>query len=308
MDNLIDDEWLAGLDALPGDVYSVLALNFGGRKFANDNGDVYSVLALINVIGVRSRMMGCLLIIIIQLLGPPLIFFQMYTGKGMEDFDKIHWDKFTPGPANVGTDLWGHGPTKLMALLFLTVFLLNGVFCHMDSMEAWKKVNKFLNFLNKNDHVEGTCPGFLHLGAFVNTWVIVWLSIDMYFVMGVSDTVQDVLMDALGLAFLYNLDDIGGDLGFIDADDWPGLQIAWIDQRREQVAKEKENIEDAEADASCVCYLHFITAVLVVLTLTLPVLFMFTPFKEMKPDPFFQELIVSEQFVNATRAAVSVTS
>jgi len=163
----------------------------------------------------------------------------------------------------------------------------------------------FLSFVNENARVEGTSLWFLRLGAFVNTWVIVWLSIDMYFVMGVSDTVQDVLMDALGLAFLYNLDDVSGDLGFVDEDDWPGLQIAWVDERQKKVAKENNDIEDADADACGMCFLNFITAVLVILTFTLPLLFMFTPFKEMKPDPYFQGVIVSDDFVNATRAAVS---
>merc|ERR1712232_534974 len=69
---------------------------------------------------------------------------------------------------------------------------------------------------------------FLVVGAFINCWGVAWSCIDMYVVVGASSSPQDLLLDALGLLFLYNLDDIGGDLGFIDEDDWPGERIAWI--------------------------------------------------------------------------------
>merc|ERR1712066_1174916 len=69
---------------------------------------------------------------------------------------------------------------------------------------------------------------FLVMGAIVNCWVVFWSALDMYVVCGASNTPQDLLMDALGLLFLYNLDDIGGDMAFLEEDDWPALRLAWI--------------------------------------------------------------------------------
>merc|ERR1712157_601813 len=73
-------------------------------------------------------------------------------------------------------------------------------------------------------------PGgyFLGVGAFINCWIVMWTCLDMFVVVGASKTPQDLLLDSLGLLFLYNLDDIGGELGFVNEDDWPGLRIAWI--------------------------------------------------------------------------------
>merc|ERR1712050_240558 len=65
-------------------------------------------------------------------------------------------------------------------------------------------------------------------GAFVNTWVVGFCCLDMYVVVGASNNPQDLLLDALALLFLYNLDDIGASIAFIDEDDWPALRIAWI--------------------------------------------------------------------------------
>merc|ERR1712194_425093 len=49
-------------------------------------------------------------------------------------------------------------------------------------------------------------------------------------VVGASESPKDVMFDALGLLFLYNLDDIGGEFGFVDEDDWPGVRLGWIYQ------------------------------------------------------------------------------
>merc|ERR1740138_854010 len=62
----------------------------------------------------------------------------------------------------------------------------------------------------------------------MNCWVITWSCLDVFLIIGASETPSDVLMNALALMFLYNLDDIGGDFSFVDVDDWPGSRLAWI--------------------------------------------------------------------------------
>merc|ERR1711920_1122512 len=58
---------------------------------------------------------------------------------------------------------------------------------------------------------------WLWIGAFVNVWCLVLCATCMWPLFITSeDSVKDVVFDALGLAFLYNLDDAAGDLGFLE--------------------------------------------------------------------------------------------
>mmetsp|Transcript_96559 Transcript_96559/g.186198 ORF Transcript_96559/g.186198 Transcript_96559/m.186198 type:complete len:128 (+) Transcript_96559:1-384(+) len=66
------------------------------------------------------------------------------------------------------------------------------------------------------------------MGSFVNNWMVIVCTLDAYMIIGASRTPADLLLDSLALLFLFNLDDVAGDLGFVDEDDWPGLRIAWI--------------------------------------------------------------------------------
>jgi len=57
---------------------------------------------------------------------------------------------------------------------------------------------------------------WLYIGAFVNSLCLVLCSLAMVFMFILEDGPKDLVLDGLGLAFLYNLDDIGGDLAFLD--------------------------------------------------------------------------------------------
>jgi len=127
-------------------------------------------------------------------------------------------------------DDWKHiGSTRCLGVVFIVLFILNAAFVMLEEKKSWKDVYntfRFLDELNSKFKMSGQFS--LCMGGLVNCWVVVWSCVDMYVVVGASMSPQDLLMDALGLLFLYNLDDIGGDLGFIDEDDWPSLRIAWI--------------------------------------------------------------------------------
>jgi len=82
----------------------------------------------------------------------------------------------------------------------------------------------------KTPNFDFQTTGFLYLAAFFNCWTVLWCSIASYVVVGASETPKDVLLDSLGMLFLYNLASIGGELGFVDADDWPGDRLGWIYQ------------------------------------------------------------------------------
>eukprot|EP00927_Polykrikos_kofoidii_P014075 TRINITY_DN16138_c0_g1_i1.p1 TRINITY_DN16138_c0_g1~~TRINITY_DN16138_c0_g1_i1.p1 ORF type:complete len:429 (+),score=81.36 TRINITY_DN16138_c0_g1_i1:74-1288(+) len=286
MDALIQDDWLGCINELPGNIYAILAfgplpLNVTAKSLAKYGGFVA--------------------IFLIQLLGPPLICYQSVTGHSVPGPDKRDWSKFSFPSTSDWVENGSMGDawtTKFVALLFVSCFCLNCLFCHLDEKDAWSKVDRMFNILNYNGKMAGTCECMLQLGAFMNAWVVFWLCIDVYFILGFSETIKDVLMDALGLAFLYNLDDISGDLGFVDGDDWPGLQLAWLDVHIHGVAVECDDISETEASAACSCFLSCVTIFLIILCIVLPVLFIFTPFQAMTPDPFFENLMTAENFAS----------
>jgi hypothetical protein len=253
-----------------------------------------------------TKRLGFFAVVLIQFLGPPFIFVQYWLSYGLEEHEIYHWEFWSPSLSD-----WSVGEqyylTKFIAVLFLLCFILNGLFCHLDEKNAWEKICKIINMLNHNGEMEDSCMTFLYLSAFMNTWVIFWLCIDVWLVLGKSDTVTDVLMDALGLTFLYNLDDIGSDLRFVDDDDWPGLQLAWVDKFKKTVSHEYDDIDDVDTEPPEVCtqYLKACAGILGFFAIVLPLLFVITPFKAMLPDPFF-ETITQAMWANATHATVAV--
>merc|ERR1712151_911095 len=85
------------------------------------------------------------------------------------------------------------------------------------------------NYLDRETK-EFKLPGewLLHVGAMINCWVILWCCIDCCFVVGAAQSPDSVLFNSLGLLFLFNLDDVGGTLSFVEEDDWPADRIGWI--------------------------------------------------------------------------------
>jgi len=273
MDQLIQDDWLGGLDEFPGNIYQIAAF----RPLPE-----CTFPAL-------TRRAGFWCIVLIQLCGPPLVFYQMVTGHSIPDPDKILWENFQ----SLSTSDWESGfwSTKLMAFLFLACFCINGLFVHMDEAVAWKKVDVLFRELNQCQMHDGW-EILLKVGAFVNGWVIFWLCLDTFLVLGASETVKDVLLDSLGLMFLYNLDDIGGDLGFVDPDDWPGLQLAWLYKNIHKYAEEIDDVEELTPDLCCSIFLDALKILLTLFATVLPILFIFTPFQELIPDPLFEGVLV----------------
>merc|ERR1711972_361619 len=49
-----------------------------------------------------------------------------------------------------------------------------------------------------------------------NLWCLILCCVCMVPLLATAEGPKDVLFDALGLTFLYNMDDISGDFGFID--------------------------------------------------------------------------------------------
>jgi hypothetical protein len=276
MDVMIKEDWLGGLDELPGNIYSVAALTIG--KMCTPTTDPLAM----------SKRLGFFLIFIIQLFGPVLIFFQLTTNRGIEAPDQIQWEKFHL-EFPFSSDWTGEKKaTKFVSWLFVSVFFLNGVFCHIDEANSWRKVDKIFRVLDHNGSMKGTSEAMLKLGAFMNCWVIFWLELDVFIAVGTSQSVFDVLMDALGLTFLFNIDDIGGDFGFVDHDDWPGVQLAWVYDNIGEAAKDLSDIDEVEASQACDWFLWLFGKLLGLTCLLGSLITIWTPWYQMDADPWYE--------------------
>jgi len=221
---LIGEDWLGKIEFINGNIYRIGALaglidiSEGGRRTRCS--------------GV-ARLIGCGLVFLFQIFGPLLIFMSCVFGVGREENEMFHWEHWWLWNSNTSVDMfydWNHiATTKFVGMCFLEVFILNALFVTQDERKAEEKVWDIFGHLKRNTpnyEVHGTV--YLFMGSFVNNWMVVVCTLDAYMIIGASRTPSDLFLDSLALLFLFNLDDIGGSLGFVDEDDWPGDRIAWI--------------------------------------------------------------------------------
>jgi len=175
---------------------------------------------------------------------------------------------------------------KFIATLFVFCFITNGVFVLMDEYKSWCKIDKTFRILKT--HTTGLCEYWLYVDVLTNCWVIINCCVAAYLVLGTADNAKDVLFDALALLFIYNLDDVSGDLGFVDHDEWPGHKIAWVyDFLENNPTPAEDNSSDDEFDTQQASYffiaIYMLTLVLLsVFAIVFPVAFMLTPFEKLR--------------------------
>jgi len=111
----------------------------------------------------------------------------------------------------------------------VSVFCLHALYTILDEIDGWRKLDdifRYFHRINPSFNLHG--EEHLYFGAITNLWVIFWCVIDSYFVIGGCHNPSDCIMDALGLLFLFNLDDVSGDVTFVSADAWPGDRLGWV--------------------------------------------------------------------------------
>lgn len=279
--NLIDEDWLGKVYEMPGNIYRIGA--FGGLP--------------VNSLQNLSRYFGALAIWVVQFIGPPAVFFSS-LGFGVEEENTYKWDEWT----NWGDDAnkfdhlladWTHFRTpKFLSILFIFLFTLNGLFVLIDEKECFHQMDNMFRYLDLHTpKFNFAREWLLYLDSFMNNWLVLWCTIDAYILVGNARSVKDVLFDSLSLLFLYNLDDISGDLGFVNTDDWDGLRLGWIYE--EMVVPKFQpmdngrfvNAEDDEIEASglFMCMYDFTIGALSLASFALPVLAIFTPFSAIGP-------------------------
>jgi len=312
-DILVQEDWLGKTDSLPGNMYCLVA--FGDllpNEVAFFSKETWTAIA---------KLIGWVLIVLIQFFGPVLMFFSCTMGTDMKEDKMWHWrcaqwssyvplffhegDHYNPEderpcmhvapgadmgmqPKEVSIFLdWQYAAvTKLLSMLLIIAFILNGIFVIMVEVKVFKAVYQTFRFLKENTpnfDLKGTWG--LVLGVVMNCWVVIWCCLDSYIVIGASPNAADLIKDALALLFLYNLDDIGGDLGFFDSDDWPGERLSWIYDEIVHPCPDEffdEKIFDWPGYFAIICY-AVTTGVLHIMLIGIPILTACTPFLAILP-------------------------
>jgi hypothetical protein len=281
----IDEDWLGDVDELPGNIYRIAAL--GTLTEGLRNKDAPPAEFYTDIV----RIVGFVTIFLIQICGPPLLIASVYFDWGVCRDNDIRWGEWEPS----FSDWAAIKTTKILSTLFLFVFSINGLYVILQEKQSWLKIYKTFRYLKHNTpNMDVRGEPFLIMGPIVNSWVILLTCIASFTILGASFSPRNVLFDALGLLFLYNLDDIDGDLGFVSSDDWDGLRLGWIYremvEKKYQMANETPSDYDAEdigqTGRAVVKLYDLVTMLLLIGALVMPTVAFVTPFLEIVPEGF----------------------
>lgn len=279
----IEEDWLGRSDDLQGNMYRVAAF---GRLFTKEYEDPYAVFL--------ARICGAGFIWFFQFFGAPALVLSDVFGWGVPAEKAIlieDWELFN---FTDWEELW---LTKIMGIVFMQAFVMNGIFVVQDYKQSWIKISNLFKSLDNRTNAMLNGESCLYLDAFTNCWVVVWCCLASALVMGSATTPHELLFNGLGLLFLFNLDDIDGEFGFFNQDDWPGDRLAWISEKiQTEGYKSARSVYDDEGnyhyrDTECahklvVLYYNITIGLLWVLAFVLPFIISITSFSLITPDGY----------------------
>jgi len=277
MQTMIEENWLCSINELPGNIYRIWA--FGGLSLHGKTwGDAFPRLC---------RVVGGATIIIIQYVASPVLCLGQFIGWGVEPRSVLHWSRW-----HVSLSDWQgpHAFIKFIALGFLFCFLTNGMLVLLNEQRSGSKINRAFYYL-KQHRKKHMYMSFLLIDVVNNCWVVFWCSLASFPIIGSSASAQEVVFNALTVVFLYSIDDVGGDLNFVEADKWPGKQIGWVHHRifRLGTASSTQYIDVSTWGLKAYTIRHLTMFIyqttfvaLFLMWLLFPVLFILTPFMEMR--------------------------
>ncbi|CAK0795299.1 unnamed protein product, partial [Prorocentrum cordatum] len=211
----------------------------GDADHAPIDGNLYSYLAL-RVFGETSGLFqvkdaekenpfllsGLALVIVIQIVGPICVLAYAFPrALAMMDLSPELFLLRSEGNLHfLSTFTVTKLSQMLIGTLFIVLFILNGLYVLEEDRQTDKRLvhlcQVFRAASRRDPRIPEPCEGWLFVGALVNCWVLVTTALAMWPCFLIADQgPKEVLFDAFALTFLYNLDDISGDLGFLN-DQW----------------------------------------------------------------------------------------
>mmetsp|Transcript_17342 Transcript_17342/g.40686 ORF Transcript_17342/g.40686 Transcript_17342/m.40686 type:complete len:414 (-) Transcript_17342:90-1331(-) len=238
---------------------------------------------------------GMMTIFFVQLLSPPACLVQ-----NLYKMDWEHWHfgvsdwMYMPGSNNHGvSNLSKH----VVATLFLIMFCLNGAMVIEQDRVVSMKISSMLDQIGKDmpDYLKEVKFEWLYAGRIMNCLVVIECSVIVYFAFVLSETPMDVLFNSMAVTFLYNLDDIGGEMGFLGDDDWDGEELGKLYYNSVSQLMDDKGITEAGFDPDTIAeckymrnyYSHWAYKVaeplMYALTVVLPLMYVFIDDLHCKP-------------------------
>ena len=163
--------------------------------------------------------MGLLCIVAAQAFAPPAcIFNNLY---------RMDWTHWSFGVADWDPRAPSSFSKHVVATIFLFMFTLNGLMVIKQERIASMKISAMLERKQEVEPEYNKDVNYCWLitGRIMNCVVVLECCAITYFSFVLSDTPMDVLFNAMAVTFLYNLDDIGGEMGFLGDEDWDGEEL-----------------------------------------------------------------------------------
>jgi len=239
--------------------------------------------------------MGMFMIFAAQLLAPPAcIVNNLYRmdwshwAFGVSDWMYIHGSK-DHGISNLSK--------HIVATIFLTMFCLNGaMIIHQESIASMKITAMLLKIeQDRPEYLQDVKWGWLIMGRLMNCMVVIECCVIVYFSFVLSDTPMDVLFNSMAVTFLYNLDDIDGEMGFLTDEDWDGDELGKLYYQAVAEVMDEDGLMEKGYDPDSIekCppmrnkYNHWTykvaTPVVYVMTILLPLMYIFIDDLHCKP-------------------------
>jgi hypothetical protein len=235
------------------------------------NGNIYRYWAF----GLRQPVMfvssAQFAVMLIQLLAPLAICYEAaYTIRDNEinlGFGDWHQDPLSTDSAI------SFYSKRVLALLFVFCFVVNAYRTHMQDTVAWRKSYHLLQLMMElkqarvkqfyMDRERGIYIGrevdeeiqkaeekatrfqqsiqwgWLYADSYINGFTMILCCCGMLLCMAAAGTAKDVVFDSVSLLFLFSLDDLASELGFITSEDWPSQELG------EFLLRQKGMVRDA---------------------------------------------------------------
>ncbi|CAE8662949.1 unnamed protein product, partial [Polarella glacialis] len=199
---------------------------------------------------------GLSFVVVVQIIGPPAVLIWSMYAMTWEDvkFGLGDW-KYVHGSYDHGISVLF---SRLLGTLFLFVFILNGMYVIREDRRTSDKIWFLVRALDENGSGTSVDTVWLWVGAAINSWCVVISALCMGPCFALTQCPKDIIFDAFALLFLFRLDDVTGDLGFL-TDQWDSdlfgnfyEYVVNLEERHklESIEEEKEGEEDSDATQS----------------------------------------------------------
>mmetsp|Transcript_41819 Transcript_41819/g.75934 ORF Transcript_41819/g.75934 Transcript_41819/m.75934 type:complete len:402 (-) Transcript_41819:110-1315(-) len=196
---------------IPGNIYRYLAfVRFGKRGVTDLPGDPSLLDLPRKPFNYCMMHVGIVFVALVQVLAPAAILISSLKDLAGQ-YNPHAWEHYD----------WNQWLIVILAWAFLFLFILSTFFQISQEVDASRMCCRLARGLHHLD--QPVCKCMLLLDAWINGYVAVVVSAVMFVVLYQEERAINVLLDALSLAFLNNIDDIASDLGFLGG--------VWDDQR-----------------------------------------------------------------------------